>query len=276
MSMRNRSAFTMVELLMVIVIIGLLMALLFPALGRFRETARQTECLTRMKNVATAIDIVAEKENAYPGWRNPRLRSDGPYVSWVLPLLPNLERKDVYDHWRNTPGTPDAPKIELLICPTDTAKSGRNQTGPAISFVGNSGRPDRDPTSPTTTRDIRSNGIFMDLVSDPSNRQTPSFIVKADGKANTLLLSENLDATRWNVTGEDQNCMVWHPTENAIRKINGTGSGGDAMDRARPSSQHLDGVNIIMASNAGRFLNDDIDYNVYQSMMTVRDQSWEP
>ncbi len=285
MSFAKRSGFTLLELLMVIAIIGMLIALIFPAINRVRETARQTECLTRMQQVGVAIDMYSEKENAYPGWRNPRLHPNRPNVSWLVPILPNLSRKDVYDDWNTVPPppatapypAPATPKLEFVICPTDTAKSGDSQQGPVISFVVNSGRPDNNTDPP----DIRSNGIFMDMVTSTTNvspqRQTPSFVVKADGKANTLLLSENLDATHWsNVGSEAASCMVWW-IDPVSTPIGGTGGPTPAgYEKARPSSNHLEGVNIIMASNAGRLLSFDTDYNVYKSMLAVRDQSIDP
>src|SRR3954451_13912468 len=54
-SMRKRPAFTLVELLVVIAIIGILVALLLPAIQAAREAARRTQCKNNLKNIGLAI-----------------------------------------------------------------------------------------------------------------------------------------------------------------------------------------------------------------------------
>ena len=64
--MRNRSAFTLVELLVVIAIIGVLISVLFPALGKARESARQTLALSNQRNVAIGFSQYADQYRAWP------------------------------------------------------------------------------------------------------------------------------------------------------------------------------------------------------------------
>ncbi len=55
--MRKRVGFTLIELLVVIAIIGILAAMLFPVFARARESARKTQCLSNVKNIAMAVQM---------------------------------------------------------------------------------------------------------------------------------------------------------------------------------------------------------------------------
>lgn len=66
MRMRNRNAFTLVELLVVIAIIGILMALLLPAIQAAREAARRSQCRNNMKQLALAVLNYESAHQVFP------------------------------------------------------------------------------------------------------------------------------------------------------------------------------------------------------------------
>ena len=65
-----RPAFTLVELLVVITIIGMLMALLMPAISAAREQGRRTQCMNNEKQLGIALLSYESSHKAFPGWRN--------------------------------------------------------------------------------------------------------------------------------------------------------------------------------------------------------------
>ncbi len=67
---KGRCGFTLVELLVVIAIIGMLMALLLPAVNNAREQGRRAVCLNNMKNLSTALRSYEATRKELPGYAN--------------------------------------------------------------------------------------------------------------------------------------------------------------------------------------------------------------
>ncbi len=89
----HRNAFTLVELLVVIAIIGILVALLLPAIQAAREAARRTECQNHLKQIGLAVQTFHDSQKYFPTGRD---KSDQLGVSWAFRILPQLEETAIF------------------------------------------------------------------------------------------------------------------------------------------------------------------------------------
>ena len=89
----RRRAFTLVELLVVIAIIGVLIALLLPAVQYAREAAKRAQCQNNMKQVALAFHNFQSAQTHLPFSK--RLEADGAARSWAPDILPYLEQANI-------------------------------------------------------------------------------------------------------------------------------------------------------------------------------------
>jgi prepilin-type N-terminal cleavage/methylation domain-containing protein len=94
---RRFSAFTLVELLVVIAIIGVLVALILPAVQAAREAARRTQCKNNLRQLAIAVHTHHDARGAYPTGRDSETKLS---VSWAFHLLPYLEQNAIHGAFR--------------------------------------------------------------------------------------------------------------------------------------------------------------------------------
>ncbi|MGD0383348.1 MAG: DUF1559 domain-containing protein, partial [Thermoguttaceae bacterium] len=119
---KNRRGFTLVEILVVIFIIGLLMALLLPAINAARETARASQCINNQQELGKALIQYDTAKNRLPGvlsFVNPSDPTTSPRINWVISIFGELGRMDLWQTYSS--GTGGAPvKVAQLICPSDS------------------------------------------------------------------------------------------------------------------------------------------------------------
>jgi prepilin-type N-terminal cleavage/methylation domain-containing protein len=128
----RRAAFTLVELLVVIAIIGILVALLLPAIQAARESANRTSCTNNLKQLGVALQNYHDTHKAFPisYGGNGQFNANNTGRSWITATLPFFEQKALYEEvvW-GSPGGPAGnvtdnrsvaeTKIAALLCPSD-------------------------------------------------------------------------------------------------------------------------------------------------------------
>lgn len=99
-----KGGFTLVELLVVIAIIGVLIALLLPAVQAAREAGRRMQCSNNLKQIGLAIHNYESANGAFPAGNSAIKGSSlGPYTStWTIDILPYMEKQALYDTWVRT------------------------------------------------------------------------------------------------------------------------------------------------------------------------------
>ena len=124
-SSRSRfRGFTLVELLVVIAIIGVLVALLLPAVQAARESARRTECLNNLKQLAVGTHNYHDTQNYFPAGRTTQDSAGRSMHSWSAHarLLPYIEESAAFDlvDFRASPTlAAKTTHIDTFVCPSE-------------------------------------------------------------------------------------------------------------------------------------------------------------
>ncbi|MCY2993702.1 MAG: DUF1559 domain-containing protein [Planctomycetota bacterium] len=292
----SRTGFTLVELLVVIAIIGILVALLLPAIQAAREAARRSQCGNNLKQLAIATQnyhdtfkcLPCGAMSAYNGG------TDMGGLVWLRATLPFIEQRTLYENWDYTQNycTNVAPAygnnniIQTLIptqlCPSDSPSKTWNNT-PNYNYAVNLGTTDVNRTNPL-------NGVTWS--SAPFEYNTGRFYRLADitdGTATTLMLSE----VRQGQIGQDLRGLTWYGPhvgftayytpntlspdqlnagfcQNAQNQPLGLPCvGGTPLFAAR--SRHPGGVLVALCDCATRFVSNDIAVATWRNLASSQD-----
>ncbi|HUT93320.1 MAG TPA: DUF1559 domain-containing protein [Thermoguttaceae bacterium] len=214
MRARRSRGFTLVELLVVIAIIGILIALLLPAVQAAREAARRGQCANQLKQLALAVHNYVDTFKVFPPKKAGTTAApdcwgdNGSYGSGWMRLLPFYEQQALYDAWSsqltvgatvyppwgpcpwgpsNTTYWPYQEQVSALMCPSDSGIRNKPATQPGrTSYMFCVGDSILYDGSVGHNQSNRTRGIFANF--DAQN----TFASIRDGSSNTLMLSERV------------------------------------------------------------------------------------
>ena len=290
----SRKAFTLIELLVVIAIIGVLTALLLPAVQAAREAARRTQCLNNLKQMVLALHNYHDSFKYFPPGVSLRL-TPGNANLWHTAILPQLELNNMYDQidWSKTWNDPTSPnpglcstRIAMFQCPSSGIQPTENNVQgfevrcPSTYLSCASGVLNREsgPEPNLASRDI--DGM---LYRESRNNMATAL----DGTSNTMLLGETLhDYSFWgeNPIQGPQVVDHWYigtvgvHVDNEISEA--LGSTGVLPNAFRDkslfidevemsfSSRHPGGVQIALADGSARYIAETIDLKVWSALGT--------
>ena len=250
--------FTLIELLVVIAIIGVLIALLLPAIQQAREAARRSQCTNNLKQIGLALSSYHDTNLVFPPykiWGGPTSNDDCPLGSngWsnsgglssrVL-LLPYLDQSELYATINFNGGayvqtycspnqswiTADKTIVSVFICPSERMQPAEERGGMSADVGTNY------PAMVSSDRDWQSSVQAQDGIF--SSRQPVSLRMVTDGASHTVCVGEVFRGKLLGQTSGNSDTVASDQTGNRCRKWIGCGTCGADASRA-PNDPRMD------------------------------------
>jgi prepilin-type N-terminal cleavage/methylation domain-containing protein/prepilin-type processing-associated H-X9-DG protein len=282
--------FTLIELLVVIAIIGVLLALILPAVQQAREAARRGQCKNNLKQIGLALQNYHASRNTFPPGYVSAYDSSGndtgPGWGWGVMILPELEQSPLQNSITFTQPieavTNAAPRVVTLsvsLCPSDSVET--PWTAVMRDALGN-------PTA-TICQVAASNYIGVFGVREPGIDGDGVFFRNSfigiknitDGTSTTMLVGER--SQKWceaTWVGAVTNAQLFPPPgspavpfpENAAGMVLGHTFEGPpnspGLECNDFSSQHSGGAHFVFADGHVQFISTSINKLVFRALST--------
>lgn len=289
--LRRSSGFTLVELLVVIAIIGILVALLLPAVQMVRESSRRSACQNNLRQVGLGLLNYESANGKFPPGKQWSLKRTNPLsydFAWSAIILGNLESQAIKDKINfklpmtdpaNLPATGTV--IPIYLCPSAVQLEEHRTTAgvvlglggqpgegmACIDYMGISG-PNKDKDNPVTKSPYGpQRGILIGTkgLEDEATLMIPTPVTAAritDGLSNTLCVIECTGrGVGYKNSGDfDGLNGAWASGAN-ISHIKGSINGSsppDAWNDERPFSDHSGGANTLACDGSVTFMTEDM------------------
>lgn len=247
----HSKAFTLIELLAVIAIIGILVALLLPAVQAVREAARKTSCKNNLHQIGIALHSYHDVHNSLPTgcieWRNWNSPPTHRQFAWSALLLPFIEQQNLHDQidWSLPFDAPEnrpaaETMVDTYICPSETTDS---ITPGHITYGGIFGE--------RILHSTPDDGVFL-------YERSIRFRDVTDGLTNTLAVAED-------VGGPDKQ---WINGRNVFVVAHGINDPTAWVGDNEIRSRHDGGAMVLFADGRATFLPDSTDRQLLGSWIT--------
>lgn len=298
----NRRAFTLVELLVVIAILGILLALLFPAVQSAREATRRISCVNNLHQTGLGILAYESARGLFPPGRTgcddtgdelhhpicpPGLPPEQKTAaSGFVEILPYLEYQELYDNldvehgglWNRNVDDLDwyqdlskcrgiKRRVETFVCPSDPAESISDVYLPVRAATSSYAlvQGTLGPDSEVHLAKFENDGMFVYVV-----RRRAAEV--ADGLSKTSIVGEVVLADTWESSNTWSYALVNADCLRSMRNpLNTQPGSGVVRERQNGAfgSHHPGGANFGFADGRVEFVDDSVDLRVYRAQATI-------
>lgn len=295
---RTRSGFTLIELLVVIALIGVLVALLLPAVQAAREAARRAQCKNHLKQIGLAVHNYESTYARLPSaGQGTSFTPSGPVTTFgphalFSQILPMLEQGNTYQQfdfnsaYNATPGNIAAAKqaIAAFICPTNAWRSSPvDQQGYGATDYAATYYVDLNPATGFGSSTLRKEGALT--------REWTRMADVSDGLSNTIFVAEDSGRDERMqpghvytdpLDGQRRRFWRWAEPDNAIGVSKGINNnrnpqGGPTScswttNNCGPFEEifsfHTGGAHVLLGDGSVRFVSDSLDLGTLRALVT--------